>query len=141
MKSIGPQICNTTNPVTVVKESGSPAFRGTVNLILNLSKTGDSLVQVPDQPAQAAGLLEQTAEAVHRVRSSLVAHLSGQKSPKAVLQRHHMTSSSAAHASVLWPSHFLPLLFISLSTLRLIFLPIKTFGGGARGFWKILWVV
>lgn len=64
---------NATNPsVLVVKEAGSPALRGTVNLILNLSKTGDGLVQVPDQPAQAGGLLDQTAEPVHRVRNALV---------------------------------------------------------------------
>lgn len=73
MRSIGPKMSNATNPsVLVVKEAGSPALRGTVNLILNLSKTGDSLVQVPDQPAQAGGLLDQTAEPVHRVRNVLV---------------------------------------------------------------------
>lgn len=81
MTSRGPQTSNASNPsVLVVKEAGSPALRGTVNLILNLSKTGDSLAQVPDQPAQAGGFLEQTAEPVHRVRN--------QRSPNAV-QSHH----------------------------------------------------
>lgn len=131
MKSIGPQV----SKVLLVQDAGSPALRGTVNLILNLSEPGDSLVQVPDQPAPAAGLLERTAEPVHRVRT-------GPMSPHAAVQLHHVTSSSAAHVSLLRPSPFLPTpLFISLSTLCLIFLPIKAFGGGARGFWKILWVV
>lgn len=75
MRSIGPQMSDATNPsVLVVKEDGSPALRGTVNLILSLSQAGDSLVQVPDQPAQAGGLLDQSAEPVHRVRNAGADH-------------------------------------------------------------------
>lgn len=64
MKIIGPRS---------KKEVGSPASGGTVNLILNLRNPGDSLVQVLDQPAQAAGSVDETAEPVHRVRHSLTA--------------------------------------------------------------------
>lgn len=140
MKSIGPQSCKARNPpVMVVKETSSPG--GAVNLILNLSNTGDSLVQVHDQPPQAGRLQDETTEPVHRVRNSLIS--SYQKSPNTVLQLHHLHSLLYTfHVSVLWPSR--PphnLFFPSPSTLCLIFLPIKTFGGGARGFWKILWVV
>lgn len=65
MKLIGPRSS---------KAAGSPASGGTVNLILNLSNPGDSLVQVLDQPAQAGESVDETAEPVHRVRNSLTTH-------------------------------------------------------------------
>lgn len=55
------------------KEAGSPASGGTVNLILNLSNHGDSLVQVLDLPAEAGESLEESTEPIHRVRNSLSA--------------------------------------------------------------------
>lgn len=67
MKSIGPQMSSATNPpVLVVQEAGGPAVGGTVNLILSLSKTGDSLEQAPPRPAPP--------EPVHRVRDASWAH-------------------------------------------------------------------
>lgn len=109
MKSIGPQSSKTRNPpVMVVKETSRPG--GAVNLILNLSNTGDSLVQVPDQPAQAGELLDETAEPVHRVRNSLIS--SYQKSTNSVLQLHHLHPLLYTfHISVLWPSCPPPLFF------------------------------
>lgn len=110
MKLIGPQ----SN-----KEAGSPASGGTVNLILNLSNPGDSLVQVLDQPTQAGESADESAEPVHRVRSSLTA--SHQKSPETVVQLHHMTFMLCrTRLSVLCPSHSPPphtppLLFFSPS--------------------------
>lgn len=50
------------------KHAGSPASAGTVNLILNLSHPGDSLVQVLEQPAQAAESADESAQRLHRVR-------------------------------------------------------------------------
>lgn len=81
MKSISPQVSN----VLVLKEAGSPAVRGTVNLILDLSKAGDSLVQVPARAAPDRLDQDQSAEPVHRVRAALM-------SAHAVVQSHHMTS-------------------------------------------------
>lgn len=129
MKSIGPQVSN----LLVLKEAGSPPLRGTVNLILNLSKAGDGLVQVPDRAAPDR--LDQSAEPVHRVRAAPM-------SADAVGRLHHMTSP-LLHTFPSFGLHTLspPPFFISLSTLCLISLPIKAFGGGARGFWKTLGVV
>lgn len=71
MKSIGPQASHATDPaVLVVKDAGSPALRGTVNLVLSLGGAGDSLVPVPERPARAGGLVGQPAEPVHRVRTA-----------------------------------------------------------------------
>lgn len=126
MKVIGPQ---------GNKEAGSPAPGGTVNLILSLSSPGDDLVQVLDQPAQAGESVDETAEPVHRVRDL------PPPPPPTVVQLHHMTFIlCCTRLPVLCPSHPPPL-SLSLSTLCLSLLPIKPFGGGARGFWKILWVV
>lgn len=54
----------------VLKEPGSPALGGTVNLILSFNNTGDSQVQVLDPPARTDEVVEENSEPVHRVRST-----------------------------------------------------------------------
>lgn len=135
MKIIGPQSS---------KEAGSPASGGTVNLILDLSNHGDSLVQVLGQPAQAGESEDESGtEPVHRVRHSLsvlTPNVSRQRCATASHDLHPLLHTSPCPLSFTFPPT-LPTFFFSLSTLCLSLLPIKTFGGGARGFWKILWVV
>uniref|UniRef100_A0A671VLS9 Uncharacterized LOC115596860 n=1 Tax=Sparus aurata TaxID=8175 RepID=A0A671VLS9_SPAAU len=52
--------------IVVLKEPGSPALGGTVNLILSFGNTGDSQVQVLDPPARTDEVEEETSEPVHR---------------------------------------------------------------------------
>ncbi|KAM8738079.1 uncharacterized protein mymx isoform 4-T4 [Acanthopagrus schlegelii] len=57
--------------IVVLKEPGSPALGGTVNLILSFGNTGDSQVQVLDPPARTDEVEEETSEPVHRVSTYL----------------------------------------------------------------------
>lgn len=72
MKSIGPRRSEDTSSespkssIVVLKEPGSPALGGTVNLILSFGNTGDSQVQVLDPPARMDDVENGTSEPIHR---------------------------------------------------------------------------
>lgn len=78
MNSIGPRGGEATSSespkssIVVLKEPGSPALGGTVNLILSFGGQGDSQVQVLDPPGRTDEVVEETTEAVHRVRNTLI---------------------------------------------------------------------
>ncbi|CAJ1067414.1 uncharacterized protein LOC121511110 [Xyrichtys novacula] len=77
MKSIGPPGGDATSSespkssIVVLKDPGSPALGGTVNLILSFANTGDSQVQVLDPPAGTDEVVEESCEPVHRVSTYL----------------------------------------------------------------------
>ena len=73
--------------IVVLKEPGSPALGGTVNLILSFGNTGDSQVQVLDPPARTDEVEEETSEPVHRVRHTLIT--SHYKSPNTIAGCHY----------------------------------------------------
>lgn len=94
MNSIGPrggaEAAPSESPkpsIVVLKEPGSPALGGTVNLILSFGNTGDSQVQVLDAPARTDEVAEETSEPVHRVRNTLIT--SHQKSPNTIMGCHY----------------------------------------------------
>lgn len=70
MKSVGPQDESPKANIVVLKEGNSPPIGGTVNLILSFGNTGDTQVEVLDLPSQADEVVEETSEAVHRVRNT-----------------------------------------------------------------------
>uniref|UniRef100_UPI0037E9515E uncharacterized protein isoform X1 n=2 Tax=Semicossyphus pulcher TaxID=241346 RepID=UPI0037E9515E len=77
MNSIGPrggEAPSSESPkpsIVVLKETGSPALGGTVNLILSFSSAGDSQVQVLEPPAGTEEVVEEASEPVHRVSTYL----------------------------------------------------------------------
>ncbi|KAK1905427.1 Spectrin beta chain non-erythrocytic 5 [Dissostichus eleginoides] len=73
MNSIGPrggEAPSSESPkssIVILKEPGSPALGGTVNLILSFGGQGDSQVQVLENtPARTEEVVEETSEPVHR---------------------------------------------------------------------------
>lgn len=93
MKSIPPrggEAASSESPkpsIVVLKEPGSPALGGTVNLILSFGNTGDSQVQVLDPPTRTDEVEEETSEPVHRVRHILIT--SHYKSPNTIAGCHY----------------------------------------------------
>lgn len=75
MNSIGPrgrEVSSSESPkpsIVVLKDPGSPALGGTVNLILSFGNTGENQVQVLDPPARTDEVVEEILEPVHRVRN------------------------------------------------------------------------
>ena len=151
--------------IVVLKEPSSPALGGTVNLILSFGNTGESQVQVLESPAGMEEVEEDTSEPVHRVRNTkpyyrisvlLSTHISSHKitetddiccCSRRTVQQHSLSvmtcmgfpsATQSPLSSLAFTSSFFPI--FSLSPLCLTPLPVKTFGGAARGFWKILWV-
>ncbi|XP_038593334.1 uncharacterized protein LOC119917207 isoform X3 [Micropterus salmoides] len=77
MNSIGPrgrEVSSSESPkpsIVVLKDPGSPALGGTVNLILSFGNTGENQVQVLDPPARTDEVVEEILEPVHRVSTYL----------------------------------------------------------------------
>lgn len=144
MNSIGPrggEAPSSESPkssIVILKEPGSPALGGTVNLILSFGGQGDSQVQVLENtPARTEEVVEETSEPVHRVRNTHCHQSALWEDP--VIGYIHLSpcmGSPSCCCSFLSP----PLAFTS-SFFPLSLLPVKPFGGAARGFWKILLVV
>lgn len=131
MNGIGAKADSPKTNMVVLKESSS---QQAVNLILSFGGSGDSQVQVLDPPLQTDAEAEEPFELVHRVRSSTSRSIPAHHSDSALGFPSFTVSAPLASCLPFF-------LVLSCSPLRLNLLPVKAFGGAARGFWKTLWVV